>query len=379
MDDTITPFQLAIDEAELDDLRDRLRRTRWPRAETVNDWSQGVPLSYIQELCAYWADDYTWRNCEHRLNAVGQFRTPIDGLDIHFLHARSPHPDALPLIMTHGWPGSVREFLDVIEPLVRPEDPADAFHVVCPSLPGFGFSGHPTRTGWNVQRVADAWTTLMARLGYTRYGAHGGDWGSVVTARIGATDPAHVAGVHLTIPVVDLAAEPDPDVVLSAFEQAGADRAAAFARTGMGYLTQQATRPQTLGYGLADSPAGQLAWIVEKFYAWTDCKGHPENAISREAMLDDVMLYWLPDTGATAARIYWESFPDMPDDTVRVPTGCSIFPLEHVRVPRARAEARLTDIRYWNELSVGGHFPALEQPATFVDELRTFFRLVRKE
>jgi pimeloyl-ACP methyl ester carboxylesterase len=374
----ITPFHLDVDQAQLDDLRERLRRTRWPRAETVEDWSQGVPLSYVQDLCEYWAEGYDWRKCERRLNAAPQFRTTIDGLDVHFLHARSPHPDALPLLMTHGWPGSIREFLDVIEPLVHPDDPADAFHVVCPSLPGFGFSGQPTKTGWNIQRIARAWTELMAKLGYSRYGAHGGDWGSVITGRIGATDPGHVAGIHLTIPFVDLTGDADAEIELSEFERAGAERAAEFARSGMGYLTQQMTRPQTLGYGLADSPAAQLAWIVEKFYAWTDCKGHPENAISRDAMLDDVMLYWLPDAGAPAARIYWESFPDMPDDVVQVPAGCSIFPKEHVRVPRANAVGHLRDLRYWNELSSGGHFPALEQPELFVDELRTFFRIVRQ-
>ncbi len=372
----VEPFTLNVPDTELNDLRERVGRTRWPRQQTVDDWSQGIPLAYVRDLATHWERDYDWRRLEARLNQVGQFTTEIDGVRLHLLHARSEHPDALPLVLTHGWPGSVREFLDVVEPLRAPDDPSDAFHVVVPSLPGFGFSEAPKETGWNVQRVADAWAVLMDRLGYRRYGAHGGDWGAVVTARLGAVDVAHVAGIHVTIPLVDLAA-PDPDRALSDFEQAGADRAAEFAASGMGYLTQQATRPQTLGYGLADSPVAQLAWIVEKFHAWTDCKGNPENAIARDAMLDDVMLYWLSNSGASSARIYWESFPDMPDDMLSVPSACSIFPKEHVRVPRADAESKLTDIRQWREHPSGGHFPGLEQPDVLVQDLRDFFRSLR--
>lgn len=377
MSDQPTRFELHVAQSELDGLRARLERVRWPDEQPVQDWSQGIPLSYVQELCAYWVDGYDWRRCEEKLNAANQFRTEIDGLDVHFLHARSQHEEALPIILTHGWPGSVREFLDLVEPLTNPPDPADAFHVVCPSLPGFGFSGVPRTTGWGVKRIADAWSELMCRLGYTRYGAHGGDWGSVVSGRLAAIAPDRVVGVHLPIPFVDLGAEPDPPESMNDFEKQGAAVGADYAVSGTGYFVEQMTKPQTLGYGLADSPVGQLAWIVEKFHGWTDCDGHPENAVSRDVLLDNVMLYWLSNTGTSAARIYWESLADLPQDKITVPSGCSIFPKEMIRVPRARAENRLTDIRYWNELSAGGHFASLEQPEIFVDELRKFFRLVR--
>jgi pimeloyl-ACP methyl ester carboxylesterase len=372
----VVPFHLDVARSDLDDLAERLRRTRWPAPSPAPDWAQGVPIDYLRELCEYWISGYDWRACEKRLNAVGQYRAEIGGVGVHLLHARSPHASALPLLLTHGWPGSVREFLDLVAPLTDPPDPADAFHVVAPSLPGFGFSDAPGETGWNVPRIAEAWAELMARLGYRRYGAHGGDWGSLVTARLGAVDAAHLAGIHLTIPVVDLSGTPTPEDELSEFERAGAARLAEYSATGTGYLVQQSTRPQTLGYGLADSPAGQLAWIVEKLYSWSDCRGHLENAISRDAVLDNVMLYWLPNAAATSARIYWESFP-LPDDTVAVPAGCSIFPYEQVRVPRAAAERRLTGLRYWNEMPSGGHFPGLEQPDALVGELRAFFRPLR--
>jgi pimeloyl-ACP methyl ester carboxylesterase len=379
--DTIAPFRLAVPDAELEDLRHRLRRTRWPDAETVDDWSQGIPLAYVQELCAYWAGDYDWRTTEARLNGLGQFRTVIDGLGIHGLHVRSPHEGALPLVITHGWPGSVIEFLGVIDALTDPVahggDAADAFHVVCPSLPGYGFSDRPATTGWGVGRIAAAWAELMRRLGYGRYGAQGGDWGSMVTAELGRIDADHVAGIHLNMPVAAPGAgradrgEPT-EAELAALADYEAHR-----RWGTGYSKQQSTRPQTLGYGLVDSPAGQCAWIVEKFWAWTDCDGHPENALTRDQMLDNVMLYWLPAAGASSARLYWESFTDPRLDPVAVPTGCSIFPKEIIRLPRSWAESRFSDLRYWHEVERGGHFAAFEQPALFVDELRSFFRLVR--
>ncbi len=375
----IEPFTLAVPEAALDDLRDRLRRTRWPEAETVDDWSQGLPLSYAQELCEHWLERYDWRATEARLNAIGQFRSEIDGLGIHFLHARSPHEGALPLVLTHGWPGSVIEFLDVIGPLTDPAahggDAADAFHVVCPSLPGYGFSDKPTEPGWGIERIGDAWAALMGRLGYERYGAQGGDWGAGVTTCIGVQDPDHVAGIHLNMPV----ALPTADSLESLTEQEQA-AIADFERHrkwGTGYSQQQSTRPQTLGYGLVDSPAMQCAWIVEKFWAWTDNDGHPEDAIARDALLDNVMLYWLTSSGASSARLYWESFHRLRGGVVAAPTGCSIFPREIFRPSRRWAEAAYTDLRYWNELDKGGHFAAFEQPATFVDEVRAFFRVVR--
>ena len=378
-DDAITPFRLDVPQAELDDLAERLRRTRWPEAETVDDWSQGVPLAFVRSLCDHWADGYDWRVVEARLNGLGQHRTVIDGLGIHFLHVRSPEPGALPLVLTHGWPGSVVEFLDALGPLADPAahggDPADAFHVVVPSLPGYGWSDRPTATGWGGERIGAAWAELMARLGYDRYGAQGGDWGALVTAELGAQDPDHVAGIHLNMPIVGPSAGDAGD--LSEREQAAMADAAEHRRTGTGYSRQQSTRPQTLGYGLVDSPAGQCAWIVEKFWAWSDCNGDPETVFTKDQLLDNVMHYWLPGTGASSARLYWESFhrPSLPP--VGVPTGCSIFPKEIARPPRRWVEGRFSDLRYWNEPDRGGHFAAFEQPALFVDEVRAFFRLVR--
>jgi pimeloyl-ACP methyl ester carboxylesterase len=372
------PFAIAVPDAELDDLRARLRRTRWPEPEPVDDWSQGVPLAYLQDLCAYWADGYDWRATEAELNALPQFRTPIDGLGIHFLHVRSPHPDALPLVLTHGWPGSIVEFLDVIRPLTEPDDAADAFHVVCPSLPGYGFSDKPSAPGWGVERIAAAWAELMARLGYTRYGAQGSDWGTSVSACLGQQDPAHVAGIHLMPPL----APPDP-ATFGSLTDGERDALAALAHArehDSGYSKEHATRPQTIGYALVDSPAGLCAWIVEKLVAWTD----GDDAVSRDRLLDNLMLYWLPRTGASSARLYWESSGRVGEwiegptrDVVAVPAGCTVFPRELQRPSRRWAERRFTDIRYWSEPERGGHFAALEQPARFVDELRAFFRLVR--
>jgi pimeloyl-ACP methyl ester carboxylesterase len=378
--DAIEPFGPVVDEAQLDDLRERLARTRWPEAETVDDWSQGIPLTYVQELCRYWAQEYDGHRVQRRLDAVGQFRTEIDGLGIHFLHARSPHPDALPLLMTHGWPGSVVEFLKVVEPLTDPVahggDARDAFHVVCPSLPGYGFSDKPTATGWGIPHIAGAWAQLMARLGYDRYGAQGGDWGAMVTMALAQIDQPHLVGIHLNMPTIARAAVAEAGAP-TATEQASLDAYVEHRRHGTGYSTQQSTRPQTLGYGLVDSPAAQCAWIVEKFWAWMDCDGHPENVVTRDELLDNVMLYWLPGTGASSARLYWESFAERDERTIEVPVGCSIFPKEIFPISRRWAEYRFKDLRYWNELERGGHFAAFEQPAVFVDELRAFFALVR--
>jgi pimeloyl-ACP methyl ester carboxylesterase len=379
MSDSITPFKIAIDAAQLDDLKRRLRATRWPDKETPSDWSQGIPLAYVQELCRYWEKDYDWRAREALLNRFPQFRTTIDGVGIHFIHVRSPHADALPLVMTHGWPGSIVEFQKVIEPLTNPTkhggSASDAFHVVCPSLPGYGFSDKPTTTGWNVEKIGRAWSVLMPRLGYRKYVAQGGDWGAIVTTAIGLQDTANCLGIHLNMPIVT----PDPATMndLTDREKSALAGMQHYADWDSGYSKQQSTRPQTLGYGLADSPSGQAAWIVEKFWSWMDCDGHPENVLTRDELLDNVMLYWLPDNAASSARLYWESFNKVSRDPVKIPVGCSIFPKEIFRCSRRWAEKRFEKLVHWNDLDKGGHFAAFEQPATFVNEVRTCFRRMR--
>jgi len=380
MSSDIRPFRIAIGDDILVDLKERLRRTRWPEAELVDDWSQGAPLDWIQDVCRYWAERYDWRQREAGLNRFAQFKTEIDGLDIHFVHMRSPRADALPLIITHGWPGSIVEFHKVIEPLVDPAahggDAADAFHVICPSLPGFGFSSKPTTTGWGVDRIAATWAKLMARLGYARYGAQGGDWGSAVTSSLGAQDPEHCAGIHITLA---MGSRPKVDGQPTAEEVRALKGAEYYAEWDSGYSKQQSTRPQTLGYGLTDSPAGQAAWILEKFWAWTDCNGHPENVLGRDELLDNVMLYWVTATAASSARLYWESFGPKrrAAQTITVPTGVAVFPREIVTPVRRWMEERYTDIRHWSEMPKGGHFAAFEQPALFIHDVRAFFRGVR--
>ena len=374
---TVRPFRIDVAEDVLTDLRTRLTGTRWPEAETVEDWSQGMPLAYTRELAEYWRDHYDWRSRESNLNRFAQFTTLIDGLDIHFIHQRSPHADAFPLLITHGWPGSVAEFAYLIGPLTDPTAHGgraeDAFHVVCPSLPGFGFSGKPVNTGWGVEAIARAWATLMGRLGYRRYGAHGGDWGSVITTALGR-NPGGCAAIHLTMPV---AAAPDQDG-----DETDAGREAEalnhYQQWESGYQKLQATRPQTIGYGLVDSPVAQLAWIVEKFRSWTDCDGHPENAVSRDALLDNVMLYWVTGTGASAARLYWESSGAAfaSDAFVSLPTGVAAFPKEIIRCPRRWCE-RVYHITHWTDMSRGGHFAALEQPDLLAADVRDFFSAVR--
>ena len=379
MSTEIRPFKIEISDAELEDLRRRLAATRWPEPETVDDWSQGIPLSYVQEVCAYWEEKYDWRTREALLNRFPQFKTEIDGLDIHFIHVRSPHEDAMPLVITHGWPGSIVEFQKVIAPLTDPTshggEASDAFHVVCPSLPGYGFSDKPKTTGMDVAKIGETWAKLMARLGYDRYAAQGGDWGSMVTTAIAMQDTEHCLGIHLNMPIVG----PDPDTMndLTDLEKGGLASMQHYEQQGSGYSKQQATRPQTLGYGLADSPAGQAAWILEKFHAWTDCNGHPENVLDRDELLDNVMLYWLPGTGASSARLYWESFASVKMDDVLIPVGCSIFPHEIFRCSRRWAEKRFKNIIHFNVMEVGGHFAAFEQPELFIDEIRTCFRSLR--
>jgi epoxide hydrolase len=368
----IRPFNIDVDEAVLDDLRRRLQHTRWPDAEVVDDWSQGIPLRYVREVADYWGATYDWRQRERQLNRFDQFVTEVDGLDIHFIHQRSPHDNAVPLILSHGWPGSVVEFHKVIEPLTNPDDPADAFHVIAPSLPGFGFSGKPTEPGWGVERIAAAFATLTGRLGYDRYLAQGGDWGSAITSTLGATDP-HCAAIHLTLamssrPTKD-PTEPD--------ELHAIERLAHYAQWDSGYSTQQRTRPQTLGYGLHDSPVGQLAWILEKFWAWTDCGGHPENALTRDEMLDNVMLYWATGSATSSARLYWESFGRPRRPTVNVPTGFAVYPKEIVPPVRAWVGETYTNVVHWSTQQRGGHFAAFEVPTAFVDDVRQWGRIVR--
>ena len=380
----IRPFTLAIPQSQLDDLNARLDNTRWPEREAVSDWSQGVPLAALQDFVAYWRHGYDWRRCEARLNSLGQHITEIDGLDIHFLHVPSPHENATPLIMTHGWPGSVIEFMGVIEPLTNPcahgGRAEDAFHLVVPSLPGFGWSGKPSATGWGVEKIARVWGELMARLGYDRWLAQGGDWGSVVTSSIGAQNVAGCAGIHLNMPIgrplpEDLA-NPEPGELKAMLALKY------YQEWDSGYSTQQRTRPQTVGYGLVDSPVGLAGWIYEKMWAWTDKggagnEGAPEDALSRDAMLDNIMLYWLPANGASSARLYWESFSSFAPMEITLPVAVSAFPREILPTPRKWAERDYKQLVHWGELDKGGHFAAWEQPEAFVRELRTAFGLMR--
>lgn len=377
--DALVPLRLNVGQAALDDLASRLARTRWPEKETVADWSQGAPLDRVQALVAYWRDRYDWRRCEAEINAWPNFRTLIDGLGIQFLHVRSPHENALPVVTTHGWPGSIVEFLKVIGPLTDPTRfggrAEDAFHLVIPSLPGYGFSDRPAETGWSVERTAAAWATLMQRLGYTRYVAQGGDWGSAVTRAMALQRPTGLAGIHLNMVVCF---PPEDETFADTEAQEARDAADEHKKWGLGYSTQQSTRPQTLGYALADSPVGQAAWIYEKFHAWTDHEGAPEDALSRDAILDNIMVYWLTNSAASSARLYWESFHSAFGNTaISLPVACSIFPREMRRPPRRWAERVFSNIVYWNRAAKGGHFAAFEQPALFVEEVRAGFRPMR--
>lgn len=371
-------FRIEVPDHVLGDLRRRLVDTRWPEAETGSDWSQGIPLAYTRELTDYWTNEYDWRTREAALNRFEQYITEIDGLPIHFVHQRSPHPNAFPLIVTHGWPGSFVEFSKIIGPLTDPVAHGgraeDAFHVVCPSLPGYGFSGKPTTTGWNAARIAAAWETLMTRLGYQRYGAQGGDWGAAVTTQIGR-NVGNCVGIHTNMPIATPPertstdpTEPERDA-LAAFDY--------YRRWDSGYSKQQGTRPQTIGYGLVDSPVALLSWIVEKFWSWTDCDGHPENALTRDELLDNVMVYWVTGTGASSARLYWEGMAAFRGaGRVELPTGIASFPKEIGRSPRSWCEPNY-NITQWTTMPRGGHFAAFEQPELFIDDVRTFFASLR--
>ncbi len=378
MNNPIRPFTIALADEDLASLQGRLRETRWPEAELVDDWSQGVPLAWLREVCDYWANDYDWRVREAALNRFDQYLTELDGLDIHFIHQRSPHADARPLLITHGWPGSVVEFHKVIAPLADPTryggDASDAFHVVCPALPGFGFSAKPTVIGWGVERIARAWMQLMARLGYDRYLAQGGDWGSAVTQSLGWQDPQHCAAIHVTLA---MSTRPRVDGEPNAAEQRALDGLKYYQQWDAGYSKEQATRPQTIGYALTDSPAGQAAWILEKFWAWTDCDGHPENVLTRDELLDNLMFYWATASAASSARLYWQSFGQVERQPITVPTGVAVYPKEIVPPVRAWMEAGdYKNIQYWAEMPKGGHFAAFEQPELFVADLRAWARRI---
>jgi len=373
--DGIAAYRVAVTPAQIADLRERLRRTRWPESEPVADWSQGMPLETIRHLCDDWLNDYDWRAVESEINGVGSFVARVDELDIHFLHVQSRRSDARPLLITHGWPGSIIEGLDVIQGLVDPPSDQPAFHVILPSLPGYGFSAKPAQTGWGLARIADAWAELMTRLGYDRFLAQGGDWGAMVTITLATRHPERVEMMHTTVP---WAARPTgyDDARLSPVESRWLDEYAEFGRSGRGYALEQATRPQTVGYGLVDSPAGLLAWLGEKLHAFSDTRAGA-GAVPQRRVLDTVSLYWFTASAASAARLYWESFHGlgMPDlaTPVTVPAAVSVFPGELMKLPREWVEERFTDLRHWSVLDRGGHFPMLEVPEVFVAELRAAF------
>ncbi len=380
MSNDVRPFTIDVADELLTDLRTRLANTRWPEAEVVDDWSQGIPLAYVQDVCSYWADGYDWRAREAKLNRFDQFVTEIDGLDIHFVHHRSPHAKAMPLLLSHGWPGSIVEFHKVIEPLTNPTEfggeASDAFHVIAPSLPGYGFSDKPTESGWGVEKIAAVFIELMARLGYDRYIAQGGDWGSGITHCIGALDPDHVAGIHMNLA---MSAGPPDLENLDPDELVALEKAGYYQKWDSGYSKQQQTRPQTLGYGLVDSPSGQAAWILEKFWAWTDSADasgvkHPENVLDRDELLDNVMMYWINGNGASSARLYWQSFGSIEPMSVTVPVGFASFPAEIVPPVRKWVEPVYPGLCHWSDHDRGGHFAAFEVPDLFVQEMRTFLQ-----
>jgi microsomal epoxide hydrolase len=374
-------FRIHVPDAQIDDLRRRLAATRWPDQIEGAGWDYGSELGYVRELCEHWRSKYDWRSAEALLNRFEHLRTTIDGQSIHFLHAPSRHANALPLLISHGWPGSVVEFLDVIEPLRDPEAHGgraeDAFHVVCPSLPGYGFS-EPTRTrGWDPVRIADAFAEGMQRLGYARYGAQGGDWGALVTSELALRHPKQVAGLHVNMA---LAVPVSGDAELSPAEKADLAVMAQWQDQEAGYQRIQGTKPQTLGYGLMDSPAGLAAWIVEKFRSWSDCGGDVESAFTRDRLLTNIAVYWFNGTITSSTRLYYEVFrsPRMGLFTskVTVPTGVARFPKEIMRFPRRWIEQRY-HVTHWSDMPRGGHFAAMEQPQLYVDDVRKFFRSVR--
>ena len=382
--EAIRPFTIAVADEVLADLSDRLGRTRLPDQIPGTDWDYGTNRGYLEELLAYWQDGFDWRAQERMLNEFDQFKTVIDGVDVHFIHQRSAVEGATPLLLTHGWPGSFVEFTKVIGPLTDPAayggDPADAFHVVIPSLPGYGFSGKPTETGYNPERMADVLAGLMERLGYDRYGAQGGDWGAVISRVLAGNYGDRLIGLHsnrMTAGPPPGGADPNEGVSAEELERRR-ERAEAFSDDG-GYQAIQSTKPQTVGYGLNDSPAGLAAWIVEKFHGWSDNDGNVESAFTKDEMLTNITLYWVTETITSASRLYYESSntpATRPVGYIDVPTGAAIFPKEKFFTPRVWAEARYNIVR-WTLMPRGGHFAALEEPELLVDDIRAFFRGLR--
>lgn len=390
--DAIRPFRIHVPQAALTDLHRRIMATRWPETETVNDRSQGVQLARLQALVRYWETGYDWRRAEAKLNALPQFLTHIDGLDIHFIHVRSRHPNALPLVMTHGWPGSIFELLKVIGPLTDPTAHGgaaeDAFHLVIPSMPGFGFSGKPTGTGWNPDRIGRAWDVLMKRLGYSRYVSQGGDWGAIISDAMGRQAPDGLLGIHVNR--VERATTFPPELAkalksgdpapanLSAEEREVFDQAREFLNKGFGYAAIMGTRPQTEGYGLADSPVGLAAWIYDKIADWVFTRGEPERALSRDEILDNITLYWLTNTGPASARIYWENNNSGARLTpISIPAAVTVFPGEVYKPPKSWAARAYQNLIYYNRVEKGGHFAAWEEPVLFSTEIRAAFRSLR--
>ncbi len=379
----IRPFRIGIPQADLDDLAARLRLTRWPDDPAGADWSYGIPVGYMRELTEYWRDEYDWRAQEAKLNAFPQFSTEIDGYDVHFLHVRSAEPDALPIILTHGWPGSIVEFIELIGPLTNPQahggDRADALHVVIPSIPGFGFPGPTSEIGWSIPRVAKVWAELMHRLGYERYAAHGGDNGSPISRELGLIDQDHVVALHLTAIFSAVARPKTADLTVDG-EKRSLEAAYRYKFDLGGYAALQSTRPQSIAYGLTDSPVGQLAWIAERFKEWTDSTNAPEDAVDRDAMLTNVMIYWLNRTAGSSARYYKEGTKvrgfGAPEPPSPVPTAVAVFPKDLAIPVRRLAEATHNIVR-WTEFDRGGHFPALEQPALLLADLREAMRPYR--
>lgn len=386
------PFRIEIPQADLDDLKRRLEHTRWPDEVPGVGWSRGVPVGYLRDLAEYWRDGFDWRAMESRLNELPQFTTEIDGANIHFVHVESPEPNATPLLITNGWPSSFVEFVDVVGPLTDPRahggDPADAFHVVIPSIPGYGFSGPTREAGWDYKRVARAWKELMARLGYERYVAQGCDWGLLVSAELGLAAPEHVAGIHLTTLATFPPQDPAELADLTEAEMQRLGRLQHFDQELSGYLKLLATRPQTVAYGLTDSPVGQLAWIMERYREWTDSEALPEDAINRDLMLANVTIYWLTATAGSSGQLYYESLDRSGDNVasrfagpweLTMPAGVAVFPHDFAPPLRRFADRVLPTITHWSEFDRGGHFPALEEPDLYVEDVRAFARSLKHD